>query len=358
MMTIERKNVLPFSLLAVAAACGPALKTDGGLDTRAAPPAVTRPADATPDGARMTLPLKDGSLRIAVIGDTGTGDRAQYQVAETMVRFWQQFRFELVLMLGDNIYGSENPRDYERKFEVPYKPLLDAGVKFYASLGNHDDRAQRFYKLFNMDGRTYYSFKKHNVRFFALYSDYMDQKQLEWVESELRDSNDEWKICFFHHPLYSSGSRHGSNLPLREVLEPLFVKHGVSVVFAGHEHFYERIKPQNGIHYFTNGGGAKLREGNIRTRSPLTTAGFDEDNSFMLVEIARDELYFQAISRTGRTVDSGALRRRGVPETTGSTFNFVMPAPSGAPVRTATRRASSSSRTRSAPLAWRVPPAA
>ena len=46
-----------------------------------------------------------------------------------------------------------------RKFEEPYKPLLDADVKFYASLGNHDDPTQRFYKPFNMNGERYYSFK-------------------------------------------------------------------------------------------------------------------------------------------------------------------------------------------------------
>jgi len=299
-----------------AAACGAALQTE---TTPASVPAVQAPAPAgTTAPLAITLPLKKGSLRMAVIGDSGTGDRVQYQVGEVMARAWQQTKFELVLMLGDNLYGSDSPRDYERKFELPYKALLSGGVNFYAALGNHDDRAQRFYKLFNMDGRTYYTFKKQNVRFFALESDYMDQKQLDWIERELRGSNDDWKICFFHHPLYSSGARHGSNLPLREVLEPLFIKYGVSVVFAGHEHFYERVKPQQGIHHFTSGGAAKLRAGNIRSRSALTAAGFDDDRSFMLVEIAGDELFYQAISRLGRTVDQGSFRRRGAAETTGA----------------------------------------
>jgi hypothetical protein len=313
-VTFAERTFCLLSFAFACAACGAALQTENALPAAAA----QRPAVETAAPVAITLPAKEGSLRIAVIGDSGTGDRAQYEVANTMVRAWRQFRFELVLMLGDNIYGSDNARDYERKFEIPYKPLLDAGVKFHASLGNHDDRAQRFYKLFNMEGQTYYSFRKQNVRFFALESDYMDQKQLEWVESELRGSSEDWKICFFHHPLYSSGGRHGSNQALREVLEPLFMKYGVSVVFAGHEHFYERVKPQNGIQYFTNGGAAKLREGNIRARSPLTAVGFDDDRSFMLIEIAGDELYFQAISRLSKTVDSGSIRRREASETAGS----------------------------------------
>jgi len=196
----------------------------------------------------------------------------------------------------------------QKKFEVPYKPLLDGGVKFYASLGNHDDANQRFYELFNMNGKQYYSFKKGNVRFFALDSNYMDPKQLAWLEEELKGSGSDWKVCFFHHPLYSSGGRHGSSTELRLLLEPLFVKYGVQVVFQGHEHFYERLRPQKGISYFTVGGSAKLRAGNIR-QTELKAAGFDTDNSFMLVEIAGDELYFQTLSRTGATVDSGVIRR-------------------------------------------------
>jgi hypothetical protein len=183
-------------------------------------------------------------------------------------------------------------------------------VSFYASLGNHDDPNQRFYKLFNMNGERYYTFKKGNpgVRFFALDSNYMTRDQLAWLDKELANSDSPWKIAFFHHPLYSSGGRHGSEVDLREQLEPLFIKHGVSVVFQGHEHFYERLRPQKGIHYFTAGGSAKLREGDIR-KSSMTAAGFDSDNSYMLVEVAGDVMHFQTLSRSGKRVDGGTVTR-------------------------------------------------
>ena len=143
---------------------------------------------------------------------------------------------------------------------------------------------QRLYKPFNMNGERYYTFKKGNVRFFALDSNYFDQTQADWLEKALAESTEDWKICFFHHPLYSSGGRHGSEVDLRAQLEPLFLKHGVQVVFAGHEHFYERLKPQKGIYYFVNGGGAKLRSGDITKtiddrgrirRRPVVHAGRD-----------------------------------------------------------------------------------
>ena len=59
-----------------------------------------------------------------------------------MAKARDAFPFEFVIMLGDNIYGSERPQDFVRKFEKPYEALLSAKVPFYASLGNHDDPTQ------------------------------------------------------------------------------------------------------------------------------------------------------------------------------------------------------------------------
>ena len=268
---------------------------------------VSEPASPT---VSLSLPQKEGSVRFGIIGDTGTASKQQQQVADVMVRYQKAFPFEFVLMMGDNLYGSEKPEDYKKKFQDVYQPLLDSKVKFYASLGNHDQPNQRFYEHFNMDGKEYYRFTKGNVAFYALNSNYMDKKQLKWFEDELAKDTSEWKICFFHHPPYSSGGKHGSDTQLREVVEPLFVKYGVNVVLAGHEHFYERIKPQQGIYYFISGGGGKLREGDVKANSPLTEKFYDRDMSFMIAEIVKDEMYFQVISRTGETVDSGVLKNQ------------------------------------------------
>ena len=262
---------------------------------------------------QLTLPNHDRSIKFAIIGDSGRGSKEQHEVAAQMEAYRQRFDYKFVLMAGDNIYeGPATDEDYRLKFEEPYKPLLDAGVKFYASLGNHDAREQRYYKLFNMDGKLYYSFKpdKQSVRFFALESTYLDPEQIAWLEKELQNSNSEWKIPYFHHPPYSSGDRHGSDTRLREVLEPLFLKYGVSVVLTGHDHFYERVKPQKGIVYFVAGSGGQLRKGNIDKRSGLTAAGNDQDYAFMICEINGDQMWFDAISRKGGVFDSGVITRR------------------------------------------------
>src|SRR6187401_963843 len=117
----------------------------------------------------FSLPNKAGTLKFAVLGNFGTGERPQYQLAEQMAAFHSRFKYDHVILVGGNIYGPQRPQDYQNKFELPYKPLLDAGVRFYAALGQDDAREQRYYKLFNMNGQLYYTFKAApDVQFFAL----------------------------------------------------------------------------------------------------------------------------------------------------------------------------------------------
>ncbi len=266
---------------------------------------------------QLTLPNQDRSIKFAIIGDSGRGSKEQHEVAAQMVADRQRFDFRFVMMAGDNIYeGPAREEDYRLKFEAPYQLLLDAGVKFYAALGNHDDTNQIFYKPFNMDGRRYYTFVPPvdpitrwdtRVRFFALDSTYLSGEQLEWFEREARSSGAEWKIVFLHHPLYTSGRYGLSARGVRLALESAFVNGGVDVVFSGHEHIYERVEPQRGILYFITGGAGSLRPGDAGQSGTIARA-YDRDYHFMLAEITGDGLFFQAVNRLGVTNDAGVLR--------------------------------------------------
>ena len=262
-----------------------------------------------PAAQEVSLPGGADSLKFAVIGDNGNGEKPEFDVGQQMALARARFPFEFVLMLGDNMYGRQQPQDFVDKFERPYAALLQAGVPFYAALGNHDNQSNRFYQGFNMNGERYYTFARKNVRFVVLDTNLMDPTQLAWAEATLKQPEPAWTICYFHHPLYSDGGRHGSNLELRVVLEPLLVRYGVDVVFAGHEHVYERTVPQKGITYFVEGSSGQLRKGNV-TPSAMTAAAFDQDQTFMLVEIDGDRMVFHTISRTGRVVDSGLIHNR------------------------------------------------
>jgi predicted MPP superfamily phosphohydrolase len=254
-------------------------------------------------------------LRFPIIGDWGTGDSDQTGIAKQMFASHQRTPFDFAIAAGDNIYPNGSGRYFGKHFEQPFAPLLKDRINFHAVLGNHDvqegrqDQCQ--YPLFNMGGRNYFTLRQGDglLDLFMLDSTDCDRMQQGWVEQELKASAARWKVVVLHHPLYSSGKKHGSDLRLRQCLEPLFLRYGVQAVFSGHDHVYERIKPQQGIHYFVTGAGGKTRRGGVDLKSPIRAFSYDEDNHFMIVEADHDRLSFQAINETGGVIDEGAIQR-------------------------------------------------
>ena len=310
-VTVASETRPAFPLFVISLLTAVALAGCGVSTSEPAGPAIAIGQPA-PTSKPTDFPNDDGSMKFVVLGDWGSGEPGQFDLAKQMAALHARFKFEVVVTVGDNIYGPERQQDMTARFERPYKPLLDAGVKFRAALGNHDGREQRKYELFGMEDRLYYSHKapRGSVRFYALESTYMSPEQLKWLEEELKSHTDEWKIVHMHHAIYSSARHHGNILSLRKSLEPLFVRYNVSVVFQGHDHTYERTKPQQGVVYFVAGSGGKLRRGDLNRRNPFFENGFDQDLVFFAGEISGDSMVFQAISRTGQIVDSGIVIRR------------------------------------------------
>jgi len=272
--------------------------------------------------------LLDGEFRFAVIGDSGTGGREQYLLAEQLLKVHAKTQFNLLLFLGDNIYESGSPKGVEKKFLEPYAPLFLGGVEFRGVIGNHDAKNRSGVVLqqliFKMGAETFYSFVKGDslVEFFALDSTQLAiendlatrQVQLRWFERALSKSASRWKIVFLHHPLFSSAAKHGIESSdqagmyrLRRMLEPLYIKYGVTMSLNGHDHVYERTKPQHGVQYFTSGAGAKLRKGDLRKNSPFFEYGNDEVRSFMLFSVTSESIGFWCIDSDGSVLDSGVV---------------------------------------------------
>jgi 3',5'-cyclic AMP phosphodiesterase CpdA len=271
-------------------------------------------------GAALAAPHNQQPLNFVAIGDSGDGSKAQYAIANQMLAYRGKTPFDFVLMLGDNIYGGGKPKYFKAEFELPYKDLLAAGVKFYAVLGNHDVLEADYhanYKDFNMGGRRYYNFVKgvqgadHLVEFFALDTNSeagLEKAQLDWLAKELGDSKARWKVAYMHHSIFSSGKMHPPYLTLRNQLHPLFVKHKVNLVLAGHTHVYERIKPQDGVQYITEGSSGKIMRNNLVKGSPLTTYGNDQQQSFLLLHVTPKDLTVEAIGMDGRQFDTVTLK--------------------------------------------------
>jgi hypothetical protein len=273
---------------------------------RAAPSAA--PQATVPGAARSPLPMPSlrGGTVFALMGDMGSGDVSQQQVAQAMLTYFETARhFPFVLMLGDNLYDD----DYTNEFLVPYKPLLDRGVKFYAALGNHDRDLEIHFKPFNMGDRDRYWFDQGNARFAVLNSNHpADPEQIKWLDTVFTDAGDKWRVAYFHHPLYSSGQHAAESRDvIRPALEQALVRNRVNVVFSGHEHLYERIKPQRGIAYFVSGGGG-------RYLYDLKRSEFDEVgvsvHHFMVAQVAGDRLFYEAITHDQKVLDCGVLFRQ------------------------------------------------
>jgi predicted phosphodiesterase len=283
------------------------------------------------ESENLPLPTSEpteNEIRFAAIGDSGTGGKDQYKVAEQLLKTQIKTKFNLLLFLGDNIYESGSPKGIEKKFIKPYAPLFQRGVEFRGVIGNHDAKNENGVILqqmiFNMGKYTFYSFVKGNglVEFFAMDSTLMvndkDQKanqlQLDWFENVLSESKSRWKIAFMHHSLYSSAQKHGLEssdqdemLQIRNMLEPLYKKYDVRISINGHDHIYERTKPQHGVQYFTSGVGAKLRKGNLQKDSPFYGFGNDQVRGFMLFSVTSDSLKFWAIDIDGNVLDQGII---------------------------------------------------
>ena len=263
----------------------------------------------------------DDFVRFAVLGDSGSGGRNAMEIATRMAEAYGRAPYGLVIHVGDvSYYGSIADR-WEAVFQRPYAPLLDAGVRFEIAVGNHEYEEKPsayanaeiadLLRLAGEEGR-YYRVRRGPVDFFILDSSTplitgnAAAEQLAWLEKELAASDAAWKVAALHHPPYSSGKR-GSWLQVREAVEPLFVKYGVDLVLTGHDHFYERTKPQQGVVYVISGGGCKI--------SPVGSSDFTAvakaTLQFMVIEVEDGKLRASAIDERGRAFDDFELNKPG-----------------------------------------------
>ncbi len=263
-------------------------------------------------------------IRLAAIGDAGTGKQPQRMVANAIYHTDQRYSLDGIILLGDNVVGWNGKGDpevaYKAYFERPNEALITNGVPFYATLGNHDLIAgsstfQTHYPLFNMRGKRYYSrtFGNNLVEVFFIDSNTLqnDPKQIAWMETALSESCTIWKVVATHHPIYSTGAKHPASALIARRLEPLFVKNRVNIVVSAHNHLYERLHPVKDVHYFNVGSGGIVQPDKLIPGAQARAAGNDEENIFLLLEFRRNECRFTAFTGEEKVADEGWIRRGG-----------------------------------------------
>lgn len=264
-------------------------------------------------------------FRFLAIGDSGAGSEGQQRVADQMWDWLGKHPFNLVLMLGDNIYGATevmgggSPKRFPGEFDRYYKRFEERGVVFHAVIGNHDrqtaggkfeieDRAR-----FGIEGGGgYYKFSspaKFNVRgrtlvdFFAFNSEIHGgamAEQVAWLKKSLKDSTALWKVVYMHRPIYTPNGRHGPDLSLRKAIEQTLKENGVQLVLAGHNHFYGRMKPIGHIEYLVSGGGG----GHLYRPEPNScTDVIRREFHFLAFDVYSDKIQFWAVGEDGKIFD-------------------------------------------------------
>jgi len=265
-------------------------------------------------------PTPEPVIVFAVIGDYGTGDQTEGEIAD-LVKSW---RPDFIITTGDNNYawGSAKTIDanigqFFHEFIYPYEGNYGDGAdqnRFFPTLGNHDweeTDARPYLDYFTLPGNErYYDFTWGPVHFFALNSNRREPDgaeigsyQADWLQERMVSSTEPWKIVYMHHPPLVSALR-GSAGWMRWP----FDEWGASAVLAGHEHFYERLV-RKGVVYFVNGLGGdtifpfdtKFREG--------SAVRYNQDYGAMRVEATSHHIKFQFFTRDRKLIDTYEIER-------------------------------------------------
>ncbi len=260
------------------------------------------------------------TVTFAVIGDYGQAGQPEQDVAN-LVKSWKP---DFIITTGDNNYpgGSQATIDqnigkYFHQYISAYKGNYGSGAsleEFFPSLGNHDwavPGAKVYKNFFSLPGnKRYYDFYWGPIELFALDSDphepdgvTQNSIQARWLKAELAASTAKWKIVYFHHPPYSSGTIHGASPWMRWP----FAQWGAIAVMSGHDHVYERLLINN-IPYFVSGLGGAEKYG-FSTPVKGSQVRYAGDFGAMLVKASLNKITFQFINRKGKVIDTYSMTK-------------------------------------------------
>lgn len=253
--------------------------------------------------------LEKPSARIAVAGDTGTGEEAELATARSMVTESQEIPYDALLLLGDLVYERGDSALVDSRVVEPFAPLLDGGTELIPVLGNHDYESGEQQQILTELGRTssWYTDRVGPVRLVVLDSNRVDEpEQAAWLRDTLASPQPAgtWTVVSMHHPAYSAGE-HGSDLEVRREWGPLFAEYKVPLVLAGHDHDYQRATPQDGVTYVVSGAGAKLRPAGQEEFTAVSTSALH----YLDLLFYDDRIVGRAIDAQGLLLDDFIIER-------------------------------------------------
>lgn len=249
--------------------------------------------------------LPTPQVHVAAVGDIGDSGTRLDATAGAIADLDEEQRYNVLLLLGDNVYPNGDPRLIPGTVFEPFAAVLDH-VKLLAILGNHDvmnGNGPKQVKVLGMPGE-WWSYTDQDVLFVGLNSNEVhNPRQLAFLRRTLASSDATWKIVALHHPPYSAGYQ-GSSVDARNTFGPIFERYGVQLVLSGHDHDYQRSKPINGVTYVVSGAASGTR----RTGDASFTAESFSWHHFLDLAIYPDHLVGRAVNQDRRVADRFELQ--------------------------------------------------
>lgn len=267
----------------------------------------------------------DDAWSFAVVGDTQGNAAMTGQVGR---KIWNR-RPHFVLHCGDVVDDGASKRMWVHDLFGPCAELFGR-VPVFPCIGNHEKNHENYYRYFSLPKpEYYYSYVYGNAEFFSIDTNKKvgpGSEQYEWLDKALARSTATWKVCYHHHPAYSSDNDdYGDTFkkfPTAEgdrnarQLSALYEKHKVDIAFNGHIHVYERTWPiregkvnrTNGVIYITSGGGG----GKLEDFSPTPAffkAEFRSDFHYCYLSVHQNVLNFKAFDKDDRLFDQFELAK-------------------------------------------------
>jgi len=274
----------------------------------------------------MTAPGPNDAYSFTVIGDTQRNPAITAKVSKLM---WER-RPNFVIHVGDVVDDGAAKWQWTGDLFKPCSELFSR-VAVFPCIGNHEKNDPQYYKYFSLPKpEYYYKFTYGNADFFVLDTNTRRNltaagEQYKWLEKELAASTAKWKICYHHHPAYSSDSDDYGNTWRGPTTEgdvrvrhfvTLYEKYNVDVVFNGHIHLYERTWPirggkvdqKSGVTYVTSGGGG----GRLEDFSPTPTFFKEQgrvDYHYCYVTVHQGTFNLKAFDHNNHLFDQFTLKK-------------------------------------------------
>jgi predicted phosphodiesterase len=234
------------------------------------------------------------------IGAAGDWGSARNDNWEETVDLMINSKINLALGLGDYSYGSVS------EFEPVVDTLKAVGIPFKGVQGNHDSSS--YAKLFGQPSMMD-AFDAGQSRIILLNTRESYSANTQFLENQLKNTKQPWKIVAMHNPLYTSPSNHPEEKELAGRLQPLFDQYGVDLVIYGHNHNYERIKLPDKLTVFIQAGTGGESHYDIDGSRKGGGVEFQDDNDYGFVKLTvnSNTLSGQFISHGGKILDSFSI---------------------------------------------------